>query len=307
VKSWVKCSLIQDVRSNTVIDIKAQLTLLLVVFQLIAPGGASSATAQDIPALECIVEPEMTIALSSSIDGVVTHVAVDKSDPVSKGQVLATLESSVEEAEVALARARADMEEEIKAKQVQLDLSNTKKRRVLELYSKKSIPGFEKDEAEADAALAELELKQAYSNQKLANLQLDRATANLKLRSVVSPIDGVVVDRYVHPGESVKDRPLLKLAKIDPMRVEIIANSELFGLIKTGMTAEIIVEGPTETRLQATVSVVDGLVDAASGTFGIRLSVPNQDNKVVGGLKCKAVFNTPGELPIPPVGGERTL
>ncbi len=99
------------------------------------------------------------------------------------------------------------MEEEIEAKRIQLDLSNTKKRRVLELFSKKSIPGFEKDEVEAEAALAELELKRAYSNQKLANLQLDRATANLKLRSVVSPIDGVVVNRYVHPGESVKDQP----------------------------------------------------------------------------------------------------
>ncbi len=287
------------------IDIKVQLTLFFVVLQLIAPGGASSATAQNIPAQECIVEPEMTIELSSAIDGVVNHVAVDKSDPVSKGQVLATLESSVEEAEVALARARSNMEEEIEAKRIQLDLSNTKKRRVLALFSKKSIPGFEKDEAEAEAALAELELKRAYSNQKLANLQLNRATANLKLRSVVSPIDGVVVDRYVHPGESVKDQPLLKLAKIDPMRVEIIANSELFGLIKTGMTAEIIVEGLVETRLQATVSLVDGLVDAASGTFGIRLSVPNHDNKVVGGLKCRAVFNVPDELPIPTLGGER--
>ena len=239
----------------------------------------------------------MTIELSSAIDGVVATVAVDKSDRITRGQVLVTLESSVEEAVVALARARADMQEEIEAKRIQRDLANSKKERVLELFRKKSIPGFEKDEVVAEAALAELELKRAYSNQKLAALELDRASADLQLRSLISPIDGVVIDRYVHPGESVKDRPLLKIAEVDPMRVEIIAYSELFGLIETGMEAEIIVEGPTETRHRALVTVVDGIVDAASGTFGVRLSLPNTDSTVVGGLKCRAVFHSKATSP----------
>ena len=265
--------------------------LLAVALQL----AADTATAQAIPTLECIIEPEMTIDLSSAIDGVVRSVAVDRSDHVEQGQVLATLESSVEQAIVALARTRASMEEEIQAKRIQRDLSRSKKERVLELYRKKSIPGFEKDEVEAEAALAELELKRAYSNQKLAQLELERAEADLQLRSLLSPIDGVVVNRYVHPGESVKDRPLLKLAQIDPMRVEILAYSELFGLIKKGMEAQIIIDGPTETRHRATVSVVDGVVDAASGTFGIRLSLPNPDGEVVGGLKCRVMFDMPAE------------
>ena len=270
-------------------------TGLVMALHLLVTGSCGELMAQEIPDLDCILEPEMTIELSSSIDGVVRTVEVDKSDRVSAGQVLATLESSVEEAVVVLARARANMQEEVEAKRIQRDLAASKKQRVLELFRQKSIPGFEKDTVEAEAALAELELKQAFSNQKLAKLELDRVTAELQLRSLLSPIDGVVVDRYVHPGESVNDRPLLKLAKIDPIRVEIIASSELFGLIDKGMQAEIVVEGPTETRHRARVSVVDGVVDAASGTFGIRLSLPNPDNKVVGGLKCKAVFNLPPE------------
>ena len=121
--------------------------------------------------------------------------------------------------------------------------------------------------------------------------QAARARADLAQRSLESPIDGVVVDRYVQPGESVKDQPLLKLARIDPMRVEIIAYSEYFGLIEKGMQAEVIIEGPTDTRHLATVSVVDDVVDAASGTFGIRLNLPNPDNSVIGGLKCRAEFS----------------
>jgi RND family efflux transporter MFP subunit len=248
------------------------------------------ARAQAMPPLDCIVEPEMVIELSSSVDGVVRDVLVDRSDPVSAGQVLATLESRVEEAEVDLAETRAGLEEEIEAARIQNDLAQSKKERLLELFSKKSIPGFEKDEAIATAALAELALKRAYSNQKLAQLELERARADLALRSITSPIDGVVMDRYVHPGESVKDQPLLKLAKINPMRVEIIAYSEYFGRVEPGMQAQVVIEGPVESRQMAAVTLVDSVVDAASGTFGIRLALPNPDDAVIGGLKCRAEF-----------------
>lgn len=247
-------------------------------------------TAAQDTALECIVEPEMTIELSAPVDGVVQDVRVDKTDVVRQGEVLATLESSVEQAVVALARMRSELNEEIEARRIERNLARSKKERILELYEKKSVPGFEKDEVVAAASLAQLELNRARHNKQLAALELDRAVADLELRSVVSPIDGVVVDRYVHPGESVKDRPLLKLAQIDPMRVEIIAYSELFGKIRKGMSADILVEGPVETRHRAEVTLVDSLIDAASGTFAIRLNLPNPDRSIVGGLKCRALF-----------------
>ena len=264
----------------------------------LAAGAPAMALAQEMPPLDCIVEPEMEIELSSPVDGVVREVRVDRSDRVRAGQVLATLESRVEEAAVALAEMRASLEEEVEAARIQRDLAASKKERILELFEKRSIPGFEKDEAVAEAALADLSLKQAISRQRLAELELARARADLALRSIESPINGVVVDRIVQPGESVKDQPLLRLAQIDPMRVEIIAYSEYFGRVEKGMQAEVVIEGPTDTRHRARVSVVDDVVDAASGTFGIRLTLPNPDNEVIGGLKCRAEF-LPGEAPSP--------
>ncbi|MEP5763601.1 MAG: efflux RND transporter periplasmic adaptor subunit [Halieaceae bacterium] len=238
--------------------------------------------------LDCFIQPEMVIELSSPVDGIVANVAVDKSDKVVVGQELARLESSVEQTQVNLARLRAEMDENIKAKQIQRDLTAQKKKRVVELYRTKSVPLFEKDDAEAEASLAELELIRAKNDKKLAELDLDRALADLNLRTLSSPIDGVVMDRYVHPGESVKDRPLLKLAKVDPMRVEIIAPSHLFGQFQPGMELDVTTEWPTQSHYRAIVSVVDSVVDAASGSFGVRLKLPNADNSVVGGVKCKA-------------------
>lgn len=287
MKNLGEYSPIQVERSDTV---NKRISFTIPLFLGCFPLGVLAQEASPPTSLDCIVEPAMTIELSSSVDGVVRSISVDKSDRVTQGQVLATLESSVEEANVSLARARAGMDDEINARRIDRDLSNTKKERVLELFRKKSVPGFEKDEVEAEAALAELAVKRARSNKKMAELDLKRSLAELNLRSLKSPIDGVVVERYLHPGESVKDRPLLRLAKIDPMRVEIIAYSELFGLIQKGMAAQIIIDGPQETRHSAKVSLVDGVVDAASGTFGIRLNLPNPQNSIVGGLKCKAIF-----------------
>lgn len=241
--------------------------------------------------LDCIIEPEMTIELSTSVDGIVDSIAVDKSDRVEKGQVLAQLEASVEKAGVAVAAAQAKADDDIRAAQVNKKFAERKQRRADELFVKKVGSSFDKDEAETEARLAQLALEQAHNDKKLAQLELRRAEAALKLRTVTSPISAIVVDRYVHPGESVKDKPLLRLAQIDPLRIEIIAPSELYGSIKTGMQAEIFPEAPAKGSYLATVSVVDNIIDAASGTFGIRLTLPNPDYKVVGGLKCRASFD----------------
>jgi multidrug efflux pump subunit AcrA (membrane-fusion protein) len=83
---------------------------------------------------------------------------------------------------------------------------------------------------------------------------------------------------------------VLKLAQIDPMRIEIIAPGHLFGRIRPGMDVEVLTETPSIRQYLAPVSVVDSIVDAASGTFSVRLSLPNPDSAVVGGVRCKARF-----------------
>ena len=60
--------------------------------------------------------------------------------------------------------------------------------------------------------------------------------------------------------------------------------------IKVGDNATVFPEGPVGGQFNARVTVVDRLVDAASGTFGVRLEVPNPDNRLPAGLKCRVSF-----------------
>jgi RND family efflux transporter MFP subunit len=214
---------------------------------------------------------------------------------VRKDQVLATLQSGVEKATVALARAKAEMEATIKAKQEALEFAERKLERNKDLYSQKALPDQQWDEVETQRLLAEHELTEALDNKQLARLELKRAIEVVERMNISSPLNGVVVERFLHPGEYVEDQPILKLAQIHPLNVEVILPVEMLGSVKAGMDATVKPEAPLTGSYTAKVKIVDKVVDAASGTFGVRLELPNPDYQLPPGLKCKVVFQDPQE------------
>jgi RND family efflux transporter MFP subunit len=257
---------------------------LLLVVVLFLPSKVNSAE------LEGLIEPYMVANLGSGARGIIETVEVDRGDFVQKGQVLATLQSGVEKATMELARTRAEIETTIRSKEAQLAFSDRKKKRYEELYKKETIPFGEMDEAETTRILAELELQEARDNKRIAELELQRAIEVLERMFIRSPIKGVVVERFLAPGEFVEEQPILKIAQIDPLNVEAIVPVEFFGSIQVGMQAEVQPEAPVGGVYSAKVKIVDQVIDAASGTFGVRLELPNPDYKLPAGLKCKIIF-----------------
>ncbi len=249
---------------------------------------ATQAVAVELPELDCLVEPHMVVEVSSPVSGIIQAIHVDRSDVVQQGQKLVELESAVEQASVELARARAAMDGEVKSSATNFAFNKRKYKRIKQLYVKKAVPFHQKDEAETDLKLAQLKVRQAKKNKKIAGLELKRAEESLKRRTLMSPITGVVVARFKSPGEFVEEEPIVKLAQIDPLRVEVVVPVSAFGSIKPGMRAEITPEA--SGVFNGTVSIVDRVVDAASGTFGVRLELPNPDHRLPGGLKCRVRF-----------------
>ena len=121
-------------------------------------------------------------------------------------------------------------------------------------------------------------------------MELTRAQELLNRLSVVSPIDGVVVERFKWPGEYVKDEPVIQVVTLDPLWVEVVAPISMYGQIQKNMVAEVYSETPNQESRKARVLVVDPMADAASGTFRVRLELPNPDQAILGGVKCKARF-----------------
>jgi RND family efflux transporter MFP subunit len=259
-------------------------------FSLLSLSGAASMAA-DRAELDCLVKPEMYIDLSSPVDTTLKKMLVSIGDNIQKGQPLVILENSVEYAKVALHKLQAISFSEIENRKVQLKYARRNLQRTEDLYKKSSVSLFEKDKADTEVSLAEIELARAKEENNLARLGLLQAEAELALRTIKSPIDGIIVDSYAKVGESVTDRPIMKLAQVDPLRVELIAPTEYFGLIKKGMEVEIYPERPANKTFKATVTVVDQLIDPASGSFTVRMALPNPGDELVGGVNCMASFD----------------
>jgi RND family efflux transporter MFP subunit len=253
--------------------------------------GFDAIAAEAIVIEDCVIEPNKVAEVSSAATGVIDKLAVKRGDLVKKGQVVATLKSGIEKATVELARVRSERDQAIKAKRARLEYTRRRLKRNQELLSQSLISEQIVDEAETDALLAQLELGEFLEQRMIAILELERAQEALAIRTIRSPFGGVVVDVLVAPGESIENRPLLKIASIDPLNVEIIASVSWFGKINKGMKAIVRPEQPIGGKHTAQVVIVDQVLDAASGTFGIRLQLSNRKYKLPAGLRCSVEFS----------------
>ena len=239
---------------------------------------------------DCLIEPHAVVEVSTREEGVVETLNVRRGDIVKKGQVLVKLDSGVEQLTMELAQARAKMRTEIETKQDSLEYLKRQQERVNDLFAKKAVSFNDKDKADTDVILAESELRNALENYELSQLEKKRAENYLARRTIYSTVDAVVVKTHLDPGESVKDRTILTLAQVDPLNVEIILPLSQYGKINVGDKATITPLVPGGEKAEATVVIVDRVIDAASGTFGVRLELPNTDYNVPGGIRCEVDF-----------------
>ena len=247
--------------------------------------------------LDCLVKPEMYVEVSSPVISVMEEILVETGDVVTAGQPLVKLEASIQKARLKMAELQLKQVSDIENRKIQMEFKKLNHERMQKLREKNSVPQFEADKARTEYVLAQLELAKAREVRIMARANLEMERSQLALRTIVSPIDGIVVDRYVMVGESVEGRSILKLAQVDPLKVELIAPTEYFGLIREGMVANIYPEQPANQVFKATVTIVDKLIDPASGSFTVRMSLPNPDDRLIAGVNCIAQFDF--EAPVP--------
>jgi RND family efflux transporter MFP subunit len=219
-----------------------------------------AAAAEDF---EGLIYPSEVVKVSSQVPGILEAVTVERGDQVKKGQVLARLRSGQEKASLETARAN-------------VEFLKRKMERNVDLARKKLISVHENDELVTEVRKAEL--------------QFDELQERLKMRTIQSTIDGVVAERLMAPGDYVGETPILKLACLDPLKVEVIVPAKRFGSVKVGMKAEVRPEYPVSGVYAGVVTIVDKVIDAASSTYVVRVDIANPSMNVPSGLKCRVRF-----------------
>lgn len=93
-------------------------------------------------------------------------------------------------------------------------------------------------------------------------------------------------------------QPIVKLAEINPLYVEVVLPINELGKIKKGDGVKVIPEPKEIGSFTAKVTVIDPVIDAASGTFGVRLEIKNPDYKIPAGIRCHAEFKDISETKV---------
>ncbi len=151
------------------------------------------------------------------------------------------------------------------------------------------------DEQRTNFRVAQQDLVTAELNHQLAILDLARARAILNQRLIRSPVDGVVTQRSLGPGEFVhQDTQIVVLAVISPLHVQVYPPQRMRSQVSVGQRALVTLTEPAGVVREATVEVVDRVFDAASGTFGVQLDLPNSDNTLSAGQRCRVSFDGTG-------------
>lgn len=249
------------------------------------------------PPLRCVVEPDRVTEVGSPVIGVIESIHVERGDWVREGQLLARLRASVERASVSAAHVRSQAEADLQAATANYEFQRQKLARTEELMEKKFVSAQALDQVRAETSVAEQKVAQAREQKRVAREEVAFANAQLGLRSIRAPFAGIVADRYVNVGERVEVKPMFRVAKIDPLRVEIIAPAALYGSIRKGMAAQIIPDLPNAARFDSKVVLVDQLIDAASNTFRVRAELPNANGALPSGLRCRAELAGIAETP----------
>jgi RND family efflux transporter MFP subunit len=264
-------------------------------FKIVSPlclvlGGIFAADA-GAAEFDCAIQPRQMLEVRSPVEGLIDRITVNRGDLVRKGQELAFIDTSVERVLAESAKYRSEMSGATRAGQSKVQLSARKLDRAEELFSKAFVAEQVRDDALNEKQLADAELQEARDNRKLAEIEHQRQLTLIRMKTIRSPINGVVMERVQNVGElaeaGVGRKAILKLAEIETLYVEALLPAEAYRQVRVGMVGQVSPAAPEGSVERATVTVIDRVLDAGSGTFGVRLELPNSDARLLAGVRCK--------------------
>lgn len=251
----------------------------------------SSHDAAAIEQIPGIALPSDIIDLAPAVDGIVSVVHVDVGDTVEAGQLIAELDASVERAAEALAEheASSDVARRMaKVEWVEAQRRYDRRKNLTSQFSADEIADFE-----AEAKVKELAFLDAEEDARQAELEWKRAQATLARMELHSPIDGVVTQRDLSPGELASrsgQSMVLQVSCVDPLLVEVRTPALMIDEVKVGTEVEVWFEQPGRPHRKATVTAIQPVIETASQTFLVRMSIPNEDGSLRAGVRCGVRF-----------------
>ena len=125
---------------------------------------------------------------------------------------------------------------------------------------------------------------------QLTNAENSLASAERSLKNVqentvlVSPISGIVTARNYDPGDMTGALPILTVAQVNPVKIVINFPESELSKIKKGMEADVTFDTYGDETFKGVITMVSPTVDTNSRTFGVEISLQNNDGRILPGM-----------------------
>ena len=204
------------------------------------------------------VEAERMIDVLAKASGPVLELFIEEGQWVEAGAVLARLDQK--ELKLALQEAKLDLEKQTR--------------------------GFEQT---AELAKTNIVSQDEYENQKyqleVSKIQVEKADLKLANTEIVSPINGIVTNRYISIGDTISvNEKVFSVGDFNPLIARIFIPEKEIGRVRIGLAVTITAESVPNQEFQARVRQVSPIVDAESGTVKITLEIGQSRNLLKPGM-----------------------
>ncbi len=228
------------------------------------------------------IEAVDSVTIGSEVSGQIREVLVDFNQEVKKGQLLAVIDTETFEARVRQAQAQQDAAA-ADARVAQSDYERQKRLAEGGLVAQKAL-----EDAGAQRARASAQLRQAQAS-------LSTALADLAKANIRSPIDGVIVNRTIEPGQTVAasmNAPeLFVVAKdLERLQIKIMVDEADIGEVREGQLVRFTIDAFPDENFEGRVTQVRKQPEKTANvvTYVVIAEAPNPGRKLLPGMTANA-------------------
>jgi HlyD family secretion protein len=151
----------------------------------------------------------------------------------------------------------------------------------------------EKVNGTGQQGLQAADVASAIADAQSAHAQADQIEAQIARATIVSPVDGIIVNRNLNPGEYPGSRTIFTIQQLDPMYAELNASSSNVFSIKRGANVSLSIAGVVGVTYQGHVNAVLGQVAPGSTNFTVEVTVSNPGDRLQSGMAATGTIALP--------------
>jgi RND family efflux transporter MFP subunit len=246
--------------------------------------------------------------VSSQVTGRLTEVLVEEGALVTRGQVLARLDSEIARVDIAGARAAHQAAlSEIQAIQATLGEAERRNDRAEALRSRGFVSNADLDRSGAEVATLRASLDRVRARADVSRNDVAREATDLSRHEVRAPFSGVIVEKAAQPGEIVSPLSsggftrtgIYTIVDMDSLEVQVDVNEANIQRIRPGLPATVRIDAYPGLPIDGTVVAIIPTANRDRATIRVRVRLNTKDPRILPEMAARVTFaaaGTAGEI-----------